>query len=67
MGKYLEFMVEIAKVQSTVASNRTEGIFTSETRLDTLMKETYYDVLQESSQGWHTEINTYMKSFRAFN
>ena len=36
----LEFMVEIAKVQSTEASNRIEGIFTSEARLDALMKET---------------------------
>lgn len=36
----LEFMVKIAKIQSTGASNRIEGIFTSEARLDALMKET---------------------------
>lgn len=34
----LESMLEIAKIQSTGASNRIEGIFTSDERLDALVK-----------------------------
>lgn len=34
----LEAMLEVAKIQSTGASNRIEGIFTSDERLDALMK-----------------------------
>jgi hypothetical protein len=34
----LDAMLEIAKVQSTGASNRIEGIFTSDERLDALVK-----------------------------
>lgn len=34
----LEAMLEIAKIQSTGASNRIEGIFTSDERLDALVK-----------------------------
>jgi len=34
----LEAMLEIAKIQSTGASNRIEGIYTSDERLDALMK-----------------------------
>lgn len=35
----LESMIEIAKIQSTGASNRIEGIYTSDERLDALVKE----------------------------
>lgn len=35
----LESMLEVAKIQSTGASNRIEGIYTSDERLDALMKE----------------------------
>lgn len=35
----LESMLEIAKIQSTGASNRIEGIYTSDERLDALVKE----------------------------
>ncbi len=34
----LESMIEIAKIQSTGASNRIEGIYTSDERLDALVK-----------------------------
>lgn len=35
----LDAMLEVAKIQSTGASNRIEGIFTSDTRLDALVME----------------------------
>ncbi|MDQ2085341.1 Fic family protein [Herbivorax sp. ANBcel31] len=35
----LESMLEVARIQSTGASNRIEGIYTSDERLDALMKE----------------------------
>ena len=61
----LEKLVEIAKVQSTEASNEIEGIRTTDTRLRQLMKDktTPRNRDEEEIQGYRDALNVVHESF----
>lgn len=63
--KILKAMLEIAKIQSTGASNRIEGIYTSETRLTELVKEKAEPRNRNEQEiaGYREVLNTIHESY----
>ena len=60
-----EQLVELAKIQSTEASNRIEGIFTSEDRLKNLVLEKTTPASRNESEiaGYRDVLNTIHKNY----
>lgn len=65
----LERLVEIAKVQSTEASNRIEGIVTTDTRIKQLCEEktTPLNRDEEEISGYRDVLNTIHESYEYIN
>ncbi len=61
----LNELVELAKIQSTEASNRIEGIFTSEDRLKNLVLEKTTPASRNESEiaGYRDVLNTIHKNY----
>ena len=64
----LEKLIDIAKVQSTEASNRIEGIVSTNTRIGQLCKEktTPKNRDEEEILGYRDALNTIMKAMNIF-
>ena len=61
-GDTLTQLPEIAKIQSTEASNRIEESYTSDDRIKKIIeqsKDTYYEALQNSSANRHEGADNY--------
>ena len=61
-GDTLTQLPEIAKIQSTEASNRIEGIYTSDDRIKKIIeqsKDAYYEALQDSSANRYEGADNY--------
>lgn len=58
-------LVEIAKIQSTEASNKIEGIYTSDERLKALMKNTTFPISRSEREiaGYRNVLNTIHESY----
>lgn len=61
----LEAMVRVAKIQSTGASNRIEGIYTSDKRLDELVEEKTKpkNINEEEIAGYREVLNTIHENY----
>ncbi len=61
----LEAMVRVAKIQSTGASNRIEGIYTSDKRLDKLVEEKIEPINrnEEEIAGYREVLNTIHENY----
>ena len=61
----LTYLVELAKIQSTEASNRTEGIYTSDDRLKAFVKDKTMRKTRDEREiaGYRDVLNTIHESF----
>ncbi|MDR1917871.1 MAG: Fic family protein [Christensenellaceae bacterium] len=64
-GEMLETLVKVAKVQSTVSSNRIEGIYTSDKRITEIMAEKSVPLNrnEEEIAGYKNVLNTIHESY----